>query len=145
MANEQDVKRYLAYWFQLGRKVIVGNGKTALLPQQVLQGDRYSEEFEDIWQEIHHQADECHLEGTDETIAELLTPAWEMLPCSRCEMPVPMRNIGMPALSCPCNTLPNWPNSELPQPRNPISTQEQLQIIRDRLWKKVHSSSTVAE
>ncbi|MBD2165439.1 hypothetical protein H6G04_13630 [Calothrix membranacea FACHB-236] len=145
MANEQDVKRYLAYWFQLGRKVIVGNGKTELLPQQVLKGDRYSDEFEGIWQQIHHQADECHLEGTDETIAELLTPVWEMLPCSRCEMPVPMRNVGMPALSCPCNTLPNWPNSELPQPRNPISTQEQLQIIRDRLWKKVHSSSTVAE
>ncbi|QIR40432.1 hypothetical protein HCG51_29575 [Tolypothrix sp. PCC 7910] len=145
MANKQDVKRYLAYWFQLGRKVIVSNGKAELLPQQVLQGDRYSEEFEDIWQQIHHQASECHLEGTDETIAELLTPAWEMLPCSRCEMPVPMRNVGMPALSCPCNTLPNWPNSELPQPRNPVSTQEQLQIIRDRLWKKVHSSSTVAD
>lgn len=145
MANEQDVKRYLAYWFQLGRRVIVGNGKTELLPQQVLQGDRYSDEFENIWQQIHYQAGECHLEGTDETIAELLTPAWEMLPCSRCEMPVPMRNVGMPALSCPCNTLPNWPNSELPQPRNPISTQEQLQIIRDRLWKKVHSSSTVAD
>ncbi|BAY30171.1 hypothetical protein NIES2107_20150 [Nostoc carneum NIES-2107] len=145
MANEQDVKRYLAYWFQLGRKVMVGNGKAELLPQQVLQGDRYSDEFENIWQQICHQATESYLEGTEETIAELLTPAWEMLPCSRCEMPVPMRNLGMPALYCPCSTLPNWPNSELPPPRHPISNQEQLKIIRDRLWKKVHSSSSVAD
>jgi hypothetical protein len=145
MANEQDVKTYLAYWFQLGRKIIVGNESVNLLPQPVLQGDRYSDEFEDCWQKICRQAGECHLEGTDETIAELLTPEWEMEPCGRCEMPVPVRSVGMPALSCPCNTLPNWPNSELPSPRSPISSQEQLQLIRDRLWKKVHSSSTVAE
>ncbi|MDZ7959853.1 MAG: hypothetical protein RMY34_18550 [Aulosira sp. DedQUE10] len=142
MANEQDVKRYLAYWFQLGRKVVVGNGRADLLPQSVLQGDRYSDEFEDCWQTIRAVAGESYLEGTNETIAELLTPAWEMLPCSRCEMPVPMRNVGMPALSCPCNTLPNWPNSELPPPRSPISSQEQLKLIRDRVLKNVHSSST---
>lgn len=141
MANEQDIKRYLAYWFQLGRQIVVGNGRAYLLPQPVLKGDRYSEEFEACWQEIRSQADECHLEGTDETIAELLTPAWEMLPCSRCDMPIAMRNVGMPALFCPCHTLPGWPNTELPGPRSPISTEEQLKIIRDRLWKKLSSSN----
>ncbi|BAY22557.1 hypothetical protein NIES2100_23200 [Calothrix sp. NIES-2100] len=141
MATEQDVKKFLAYWFQLGRQVIVGNGRAYLLPQQVLQGDRYSEEFEECWQEIRSQADECNLEGTDETIAELLTPAWELLPCSRCDMPVAMRNIGMPALFCPCSTLPNWPNTELPSPRSPISTPAQLQLIRDRLWQKSPSTN----
>ncbi len=63
MANEQDVKRYLAYWFQLGRQMIVGNGRAYLLPQPVLKGDRYSEEFEECWQEIRSQAGDCHLEG----------------------------------------------------------------------------------
>jgi hypothetical protein len=141
MAKEQDVKRYLAYWFQLGRQVVVGNGQAYLLPQPVLKGDSYSPEFEECWLEIYSQAGECHLEGTDETIAELLTPAWEMLPCSRCDMPIAMRNVGMPALFCPCNTLPNWPNTELPGPRSPISTEEQLKLIRDRLWKKLSSSN----
>ncbi|MBD2355339.1 hypothetical protein H6G41_12035 [Tolypothrix sp. FACHB-123] len=141
MATEQDVKRYLAYWFQLGKKVFVGNGRAYLLPQPVLQGDRYSPEFENCWQEIYAQASECNLEGTDETIGELLTPAWEMLPCSRCNMPIAMRNLGMPALYCPCNSLPTWPNTELPSPRSPISTQEQLKIIRDRLWQKQASSN----
>jgi len=135
MATEQDVKRYLAYWFELGKKVVVGNGGAYLLPKPVLKGDRYSDEFEDCWEKIYSAAAECYLEGTDETIAELLTPAWEMLPCSRCEMPVPKRNVGMPALNCPCNTLPNWPNTELPPPRSPISNQEQLKLIRDRLGK----------
>lgn len=141
MATEQDVKRYLAYWFQLGRQVIVGNGKAHLLPQPVLQGDRYSEEFEQCWQKIRPVASECHLEGTDETIGELLTPTWELLPCSRCEMPVAMRNLGMPALFCPCHNLPSWPNTELPSPRSPISSQEQLQLIRDRLWQNSSSSN----
>jgi hypothetical protein len=141
MATEQDVKRYLAYWFQLGRQVIAGNGRAYLLPQPVLKGDRYSEEFEECWQKIRSHVGDCHLEGTDETIAELLSPAWEMLPCGRCDMPVPMRNLGMPALSCPCNTLPNWPNTELPSPRSPVSTEEQLKLIRDRLWKNLPSSN----
>ena len=56
-----------------------------------------------------------------------------MLPCGRCAMPVPMRNMGMPALLCPCNNLPNWPNTELPSPRSPVNTSEQLKTIRDRL------------
>ena len=141
MATEQDVKRYLAYWFQLGKQVIVGGGRAYLLPQPVLKGDRYSEEFEECWQEIRSVAGECHLEGTDETIAELLSPAWELLPCSRCDMPIAMRNVGMPALFCPCHSLPTWPNTELPSPRNPISSQEQLKSIRDRLWQRSPSSN----
>ncbi|QMS91191.1 hypothetical protein HUN01_27710 [Nostoc edaphicum CCNP1411] len=151
MATKQEVRGYLAYWFQLGKKVIMGNGKASLLPQDalyetlrerglaiaplsVLNGDRYSEEFEECWQKIiSPESGDCYLEGTHETIAELLTPAWDMLPCGRCNMPVAARNVGMPALLCPCNDLPNWPNTELPAPREPIKTQDQLKTIRDRL------------
>ncbi|MEH1820423.1 MAG: hypothetical protein V7L31_15330 [Nostoc sp.] len=134
MATKQEVREYLAYWFQLGKKVITGNGEASILPLSVLNGDRYSEEFEECWQKIiSPDSGDCYLEGTHETIAELLTPAWDMLPCGRCNMPVAARSVGMPPLSCPCNDLPNWPNTELPAPREPIKTQDQLKKIRDRL------------
>ncbi|MFN6560790.1 MAG: hypothetical protein RMY28_013540 [Nostoc sp. ChiSLP01] len=134
MATKQEVKAYLAYWFQLGKKVIVGNGKASILPKSVLDGDRYSKEFEECWEQIlSKESAECHLEGTQETIAELLTSVWEMLPCCRCTMPVAARNLGMPPLLCPCNDLLSWPNTELPTPRAPIKTQEQLKIIQARL------------
>ena len=133
MASEQEVRRYLAYWFQLGKKVVVHNGQKALLPQPVIQGDRYSQAFEDCWQQISSAAGDCYLEGTDETVATLLTPAWEMNICARCEMPVPVQSVGMPPLSCPCNDLPNWPNTEVPAPRSPVNTQAQLTEIRNRL------------
>ncbi|MBD2516630.1 hypothetical protein H6G93_16730 [Nostoc sp. FACHB-973] len=138
MATKQEVKAYLAYWFQLGKKVIVGNSQASFLPQRVLDGDRYSEEFEECWEKIlSPDSGDCYLEGTQETIAELLTSAWDMLPCCRCTMPVAARNIGMPPLLCPCNDLPNWPNTELPIPRDPIKTQEQLKIICDRLLNNI--------
>ncbi|MBW4675255.1 MAG: hypothetical protein KME52_14910 [Desmonostoc geniculatum HA4340-LM1] len=138
MATKQEVKAYLAYWFQLGKRAILSNGQASVLPQRVLDGDRYSEEFEECWEKIlSPESGDCYLEGTQETIAELLTSAWDMLPCCRCTMPLAARNIGMPPLLCPCNDLPNWPNTELPIPRDPIKTQEQLQIIRDRLLNNI--------
>jgi hypothetical protein len=133
MATKQEIKNYLAYWFQLGKKVVTVNGEASFLPQPVLKGDRYSDEFEECWQKILSSSGDFYLEGTHETISELLTPAWEVLPCSRCEMPVPMRNLGMPPLLCPCSDLGNWPNTDLPLPRSPIDNQEQLMLIRHRL------------
>ena len=134
MASQQEVKQYLAYWFQLGKKVVFGNGEVRLLPQQVIKGDRYSDEFEECWQKIiSPEAGDCYLEGTQETIEQLLTAAWEVNPCARCTMPVPVRNVGMPPELCPCNDLSNWPNTELPQPRSPVNTKDQLTAIRDRL------------
>ncbi len=134
MASQQEVKQYLAYWFQLGKKVAIGNGKASLLPEKVIKGDRYSDEFEEIWRKIiSPEAGDCYLEGTQETIAELLTPAWSVNNCARCTMPVPISNVGMPPELCPCNDLSNWPNTELPLPRSPVNTIEQLKGIRDRL------------
>jgi hypothetical protein len=134
MASEQEVRQYLAYWLELGKKILIRNGQTSLLPQPVIRGDHYSQEFEDCWQLLlSPDSGDCYLEGTDETIAELLTPAWDMNPCSRCAMPVPVRSVGMPPLSCPCNDLSNWPNTEVPAPRSPVNTQAQLTEIRNRL------------
>ncbi|MFB2737947.1 hypothetical protein [Umezakia ovalisporum] len=140
MATKQEVRMYLAYWFQLGKKVITSKGKASFLPKPVLRGDGYSQEFEDCWQKILSQTTgDCYLEGTYETISELLTPAWEILACGRCRMPVPLRSLGMPPLGCPCNDLFDWPNSELPAPRSPINTQEQLMLIRNRLEGDISS------
>ncbi|MBD1904386.1 hypothetical protein NDI37_20525 [Funiculus sociatus GB2-A5] len=136
MASKHQVRQYIAYWFQLGKKVLIHNGKEALLPQPVIQGDRYSEEFESCWQKIiSPESGDCYLEGTQETIAQLLTPGWDVSPCGRCEMPVPIKTVGMPPELCPCNDLPNWPNTEVPQPRSPVSSQSRLIEIRDRLQR----------
>src|SRR4028118_826702 len=136
MASEQQVKRYLAYWFQLGKKVVIRNGQSARLPQPVMAGDRYSQEFENLWQEIlSPESGDCYLEATEETIAELLTPQWQLESCSRCDMPIPMRTVGMPPEACPCCDLSSWPNTELPLPRSAICSQTRLCEIRDRLHK----------
>ncbi|MBD2094152.1 hypothetical protein H6F90_03170 [Trichocoleus sp. FACHB-591] len=146
MASEQQVRQYLAYWFQLGKKVVIDNGQTALLPEPVIQGDRYSQEFEDCWQLVRApESGDCHLEGTHQTIAELLSPAWDIMGCARCSMPVPLPIIGTPDLECPCIDLPNWPNMEVPLPRAPISSQSRLIEIRDRLMKSQRQRATAED
>jgi len=143
MASEPQVKRYLAYWFQLGKKVVLRNGQSSVLPQPVIAGDRYSDQFEQLWQQLlSPDSGDCYLEGTQETIRELLTPKWDIDPCARCEMPVPMINVGLPPELCPCNDLPTWPNTELPAPREPINSTSRLQAIRDRLSIKSPTSES---
>jgi hypothetical protein len=133
MADENQVKRYLAYWFQLGKKVLLRNGE-ALLPHPIIRGDRYSDEFEQCWQQLlDHQSGDCYLEGTTQTIRELLSPNWEISSCSRCQMPIPMIDLGPQSCLCPCNDLPDWPNNQLPCPREPINTKNQLQSILNKL------------
>ncbi|MGK7877694.1 MAG: hypothetical protein AB4426_31645 [Xenococcaceae cyanobacterium] len=137
MASEQQVKQYLAYWFQLGKKVILHNDQEALLPQRVIEGDRYSLEFERCWQRIlRGDSGDCYLEGTEQTIQQLLTPSWDIEPCARCDMPVPMIDLGIQSPNCTCNDLPTWPNKELPAPRSPVDTQKRLSEIRERLLSK---------
>ncbi|MBD2136188.1 hypothetical protein H6F32_00995 [Anabaena sp. FACHB-1237] len=134
MANKHEVKKYLAHWFQLGKKVVIENGKEIVSPKTILKGDRYSPEFEECWHKImSSRTSDCYLEDTQETIADLLTPAWEMVECGRCMMPVPIKTLGLPALLCPCYSLYTWPNQELPQPRCPVNSQEQLLKIHNRL------------
>ncbi len=134
MAEPNTVKKYLAYWFQLGKRVLIRNGQEAMCPNLVVRGDRYSQEFEQCWQQIvSPESGDCYLEGTEETIEELFSAEWDIVCCARCTMPVPIPIRGMPASACPCNDLPDWPNTEVPFPREPVSTQQQLQRIRDRL------------
>jgi hypothetical protein len=134
MASSQQVRQYLAYWFQLGKGVVLENGHRTVLPRPVLAGSIYSSEFEECWQQlVAPNAGDAYLEGTQPTIAELLTPAWQIDPCARCAMPIPVKIVGLNALECPCIDIPTWPNTDIPQPRSPVDTRDRLAQIRDRL------------
>ncbi|NJL84589.1 MAG: hypothetical protein HC890_19690 [Chloroflexaceae bacterium] len=134
MASAEQVKRYLAYWFQLGKPAYLRNGQEVVQPQPVVSGDRYSADFEQCWQRLRDPSNgDCYLEGMEQTIAELLTDAWEISDCARCSMPVPLFGVGMQSLSCPCNDLSSWPNLDLPLPRSPVNSTAFLDDLRDRL------------
>ncbi|AKG22501.1 hypothetical protein [Calothrix sp. 336/3] len=142
MANKNDVKKYLAYWFQIGKGVVVSHGKATLKPLKIIDGDRYSDEFEACWQKIiFDYKGNCYLEGTHQTVAELLSPQWEIFACARCTMPVPLPTLGISGAPCPCNDLPDWPNTELPLPHCPVDSQDCLQKIRDRLLQNTELTS----
>jgi len=139
MASEQQVRQYLAYWFQLGKRLITHNGQKSLKLTSVISGDRYSDEFEACWNLVcSPESGDCYIEGTTQTIQELLSSAWEISSCARCAMPVPTRSLGMPSDECPCFDLPYWPDTETPQPRSPVRTADSLQKIRDRLSRPNH-------
>jgi hypothetical protein len=134
MASEEKVKQYIAYWFQLGKKVLLGKNKESLFPQPIFEGNSYSSAFESCWQRIiASDKEDCYLEGTEQTIQELLTPAWDIISCARCSMPVPIKELGIQAPSCPCSDLNNWPNNELPQPRFSADNRNYLDRIKMRL------------
>lgn len=131
MASPQNVKRYLAYWFQLGKKIIIKNGQEEICPKTVLKGDKYSDEFEKCWQKIIEPKNkDCYLQGTSQTIQELLSPKWTITPCARCELPVAIVDLGFQGALCACEDLNNWPNNELPSPREPINSKEKLEKIK---------------
>ena len=139
MASQDQVKQYIAHWFQLGKKVLLRNGQQVLLPpKSIVQGDRYSKEFEQSWQIIlSPDSGDCYLEGTRQTIKELLSSAWDIVPCARCQMPVALIANGIQEHSCPCSELSNWPNTELPKPRSPLNNSTHLKKICRRLNKEV--------
>lgn len=140
MAAPQQVKEYLAYWFQLGKHLKFDDGHT-VLPQPIITGDHYSPEFEACWQRILASGGaDCYLEGTAQSVAELLSNRWDLQGCARCNMPVPILVLGVQDNACPCADLPNWPNLELPQPRLPVNSRNQLEQIRARLTQEQHKN-----
>jgi hypothetical protein len=134
MASTQEVRQYLAHWFQLGKVVQVPNSNS-IFTQRVLQGNTYSIEFEDCWQQVMKQP-EAYLDGTEQTIAELLTDRWDVIDCARCTMPIPLPAVGLPQNSnCTCQDIPTWPNTELPMPRSLSTVETKTNDLRQRLAK----------
>ncbi len=132
MASQEQVKRYLAYWLQLGKSLVLDRGE--ILQPRPIEGDHYSREFEACWQRILAVGGEnCYLEGTLQTLSDLLSETWDIADCARCTMPVPIVNMGVQPNGCPCFDLPTWPNTDLPSPRMPVDSRGQLEQIRRRL------------
>lgn len=137
MASSDQVKLYLIHWLQLGKKLLRGNGQEVSFTQNIVNRDRYSEEFEQCWQEIlAQQGSDFYLEGADLSFDQLFSSQWDIAKCARCSMPVPQIEMGVQVPGCPCDDLPLWPNVELPLPRAPINNHSRLAAIKGRLLDK---------
>ena len=134
MASQQDVQHYLAYWFQLGKPVHISNGRSTQRPVPVLEGDQFSRAFKDCWKTILSVGGrDCYLDGTQETIEELLSPQWEITDCARCSIPVAMQTVMPVAQLCACGDIDTWPNDELPAPHLPINNNTHFNKLTARL------------
>ncbi len=139
MALEIDVKKYVACWMQLGTKVWLRNGQPAQVAQ-VIQGGRYTPEFETLWSNVREQTTgDAYLSGTEITLQELMSNNWDIVQCARCTMPVAMQIAGVQSLGCPCQELVNWPNTDLPCPRPPVNDFDKLKGIQSRLAQNSES------
>jgi len=135
MASTDQVKQYLACWFQLGKKLVVANGSEILCPETVIVNNQYSSEFENCWQKVLATGGaNCHLEGVEPTIDILLSSSWVISSCVKCHMPIPQLDLGPQSdPGCPCFDIPLWPNTELPMPRSPIDNKSHLNRIKTHL------------
>ncbi len=121
MASETLVRDYLAGWFHLGRSVVNFRTGDRHRPTTIFTLGRYSNDFETCWTTLkRNNLNAFHLEGTPHSLADLLTPAWDISPCARCGMFTPLPCAGLPSTNCSCNGLGNWPNFDLPIPRPPL-------------------------
>lgn len=135
MASTDQIKQYLACWFQLGKKLVVDNGSEILCPETVIINNQYSSEFEDCWQKVLAMGGaNCYLEGVEPTIDRLFSSSWSIATCAKCQMPIPQLELGLQSSpGCPCFDVPLWPNIDLPIPRSPVNNQSHLNRIRTSL------------
>ncbi|MEN9224725.1 MAG: hypothetical protein Q6L60_09360 [Thermostichus sp. HHBFW_bins_43] len=120
MAAPSQVKAYVACWLQLGKGVVCEHpgGSERIQPRSVLGLGSLSQEFQHSWQCMSADPWRCYLEGTHESLGQLLSPAWEIGSCGRCGLPVPLPATTATAIGpCPCSDLKVWPNSATLPPR----------------------------
>jgi hypothetical protein len=138
MAASNVVKDYLAQWMQVGKKVLIDGKNESVSICKIIDGEKYAPEFETLWAEISTtNAKTAYLEGTNETILELLSDKWELIECPRCSLPSACIDVGVRETQpCPCDTMKLWPNLETIAPRKPVTTTQYLNNICDRLLVK---------
>ena len=140
MASSEQIKKYLAYWFQVGKPMILPRSNREILPDPVVLGDRYSPEFRACYAELLKPENrDAYLQGTDQTIGNLLSSRWEIVSCARCAMPIALDEIGL-ITGCPCSDLDAWPNTTLPTPRCPKNVRAHLTLIHERLQSRLASN-----
>ena len=134
MASSQQVRAYLAHWFQLGKPVILDNGRSECLPRPIFGVNGYSGDFEACWQRIlQYDGVGCYIRGTQVEISDLLSPAWEIGLCPRCPMPIALTTGRSTPDPCPCHDVPSWPNDQTPVPRLVVDNRKHLSQLRERL------------
>jgi hypothetical protein len=134
MASQDQVRSFLAHWFQLGKPIILSAGSGEWLPSPVYYRGDYSQSFEDCWQRIMATGGEgCYLKGTNTTLAEMISPGWDVTACARCSMPVAIPSLGQATSPCPCHDLHTWPNYDVPTPRVAVDDGHHLADIQRRL------------
>jgi hypothetical protein len=90
---------------------------------------QFSLDFEICWAEILSQPQRYYLEGTEESVADLLSGKWDIINCARCTMLIPITNQGVVSLGpCPCADLSGWPNFETLPPR--LQSEEDVNVAR---------------
>ena len=137
MASSEQVKLYLTYWLQIGKKLLRGDGQEVDFTQNVVNYDSYSDEFEQCWQEIlAQQGNDFYLEGSELGFDKLFSSQWDIAKCARCSMLIPKLELGVQAPGCPCDDMPSWPNIELPLPHDPVNNISRLNAIKKRLLNK---------
>lgn len=143
MAPEDRVKQYVALWLQLGKQVVCDRDDSLLGTPRVIEGERYSTEFEQIWQCITQNPQHYYLAGTPCSLADLLDGHWELLPCARCTLLCPVNEDRPEAGPCPCQDLALWPN-DLPPPRGPVCGHAYLEQLRLRLARSDYADPSPA-
>jgi hypothetical protein len=145
MASPAAVREYLACWFQAGKSIVSDQGTWR--PERIRQGEGYSSEFLSYWRQMEQRGlHRYYLAGTDVSLEQLCSDCWEIVPCSRCTMPIPVRVAGMTTSPCPCHDLALWPNLELPLPHGVVDTQAYLAQMQARLerpdclWERMAQS-----
>ncbi|MBD2176647.1 hypothetical protein H6F42_06925 [Pseudanabaena sp. FACHB-1998] len=139
MASRTLVKTYLAQWMQMGKAVHLPQQNKEVYIHKIIQGEKYSPVFNKLWDEISTaKAQEAYLNGTSQTISDLLSNQWEIIPCARCSLLVPCLDMGARVpISCPCDDLVGHPNLESIAPRQPVKTLSHLDNLCDRLDQKL--------
>lgn len=141
MASRTLVKNYLAQWMQMGKTISLINPNQQVSQvsiYKILQGDRYSSLFNNLWVEISTtKSEKAYLTGTDQTISDLLSNQWEIIACARCNLMMPTLDMGprLP-ICCPCDDLPHHPNLDSISPHIPINLETHLSSLCDRLTQK---------
>lgn len=141
MATTDQLQASLACWFQLNKAVLDTRSGDRLQCPSPLAAGRYSPEFDGLWQHLTQQG--LHhfcFEGHGVSLANLLDGTWEILPCARCSMPIPLRSLGLSPINCVCADLENWPNFDLPAPRAPLDWRQSLVNLQTRLQRPTFAS-----
>ena len=134
MASPNQVRDYLAHWFQLGKPIIQVATERQYLPTPIFHNGHYSKAFEHCWQQVTADGGHSwHLAGTDYSIAAMLSASWDVQPCARCSMPIGLPTKGVMTVLCPCHDVTSWPNQDLPTPRPGINNEQRLSALRFRL------------